>query len=62
MDIKISAERYLSLLTSEEILCRLNNGGVDNWEWYGESLYGEDCQDLDEWEQKTKQSIEKGEI
>lgn len=38
MIIKIDPERMLSLLNSEAMLVALERGGVDNWEWYGESL------------------------
>jgi hypothetical protein len=34
----IDSNRYKELLRSEEILNALYNGGVDNWEWYDESL------------------------
>lgn len=36
--INISVERYLKLLNDESILESLLAGGVDNWEWYGDSL------------------------
>lgn len=36
--IAISKERYEELLESESILLALEAGGVDNWEWYSESL------------------------
>jgi len=34
----ISKEEYDELIHRDEILTALENGGVDNWEWYGESL------------------------
>lgn len=34
--------RYNELLRAEKILNALYAGGVDNWEWYGESLSGVD--------------------
>lgn len=34
----ISEERYSELLDSEKKLNALEAGGVDNWEWYSESL------------------------
>lgn len=37
-NIKISADRMLLLLKSEIILNKLEAGGVDNWEWYAESI------------------------
>ena len=53
--ITITKEEYLSLLVSEEILNRFKLGGVDNWEWYGESLNNDDLIDLDTW--KTQEEI-----
>lgn len=35
---EISKEEYNTLLHRDEVLTALENGGVDNWEWYGESL------------------------
>ena len=37
-ETKISKARLKQLLEAEEELNALNAGGVDNWEWYGESL------------------------
>ena len=37
--IAISVEEYQELLASSMKLCALEGGGVDNWEWYGESLH-----------------------
>lgn len=37
-NITITKERYLDLLICEMELSRLENGGVDNWAWYGDSL------------------------
>jgi len=34
----ISEERLRSLLESEDALASLEDGGVDNWDWYDESL------------------------
>ena len=38
--IEISYEQYKELLDREEKLSALEVGGVDNWEWYDESLEG----------------------
>ena len=40
--INISVERYLKLLNDERTLKHLHAGGVDNWEWYSESLPDEE--------------------
>ena len=36
---KIPENRLRDFIESEEILTALQDGGVDNWSWYGESLY-----------------------
>jgi len=36
--ITITTARYDELLKSEAILNALQAGGVDNWEWYDQSL------------------------
>lgn len=36
--VVIPMERYLELLKAEAELDKLHAGGVDNWEWYEESL------------------------
>ena len=36
---QITVINYISILESRDtILCALEAGGVDNWEWYGESI------------------------
>ena len=42
----LSEEELLSLLKYEAKLIALENGGVDNWEWYGESIH--ESEDWDE--------------
>lgn len=37
-EITISKQEYRRLLIADEKLHRLEAGGVDNWDWYGESL------------------------
>lgn len=36
--VTISEAEYTRLLMDEKILAALEAGGVDNWEWYSESL------------------------
>ena len=36
--VEVSKERLAKLLRKEQELKLLENGGVDNWEWYEESL------------------------
>ena len=42
----IDEEELLDLLNCRNILTALEQGGVDNWEWYGDSL--ENLEELDE--------------
>lgn len=37
-EITISKKEYFDLRCAEERLSMLEAGGVDNWDWYGESL------------------------
>jgi len=53
--IEIEKSEYISLLVAQERLSRLEIGGVDNWDWYGESLNPEDEPDMDEF----KENLEK---
>jgi len=39
--IIILISEYKELLKESEKLRRLENGGVDGWDWYGASLYPE---------------------
>lgn len=39
--VTISYAEYRELLKNDEALRRLQAGGVDNWDWYGDSLYPE---------------------
>lgn len=36
--ITIRMEDWMELVDDSSMLRALENGGVDNWEWYGESL------------------------
>lgn len=36
--VTISKKEYDSLIKSQHILNALEQGGVDNWEWYGDSI------------------------
>ena len=40
--VEISKERLAKLLRKEQELRLLENGGVDDWEWYGGSLNPDD--------------------
>jgi hypothetical protein len=36
--VTISKKKYESLLEDSRVLDALHAGGVDNWEWYSESI------------------------
>lgn len=55
--IEITKQEYFNLRKSSEILNRLENGGVDNWDWYSDSIYDENLQDFDEFEEELKEEI-----
>lgn len=52
--VVISKKRYLQLQVNSEELARLERGGVDNWEWYGESLNLDNEPDMDEFKENEK--------
>jgi len=45
------AQRLTQLMLAEERLARLEAGGVNNWEWYHESLHPTDKPSLDDFEE-----------
>lgn len=46
--MEISKQRYIDLRCAEAKLACLEAGGVDDWEWYGESLEDYDEQSFRE--------------
>ena len=42
--MEISKERLINLLKAEAKLDFLEGAGVDNWEWFGEALHGDDLE------------------
>jgi hypothetical protein len=48
--VEITKKEYESLLRDRDILAALESGGVDNWEWYGESL----APLLEKWEESDE--------
>jgi hypothetical protein len=56
-NIQISKKEYFDLKVAQEILRRLEVGGVDNWEWYGESISSDSEEDLDVFKQKLKNEL-----
>lgn len=55
--ITIPLEKYIQLLLDEEQLYRLDIGGVDNWEWYGEAMYPEDRLDMEDFERELRKEL-----
>jgi len=56
--ITISKKEFLRLKVAEEKLDRLELGGVDNWDWYDESLNPAGQPSFDEFEDREKLRIE----
>ena len=51
-NIVIKTKDLLGYIKDSIILNKLENGGVDNWEWYSESLHTDipkDCEDKDDY-------------
>ncbi len=46
--IEIEAKEYKRLLKADYKLTLLENGGVDNWDWYVDALYPDDAEQGDE--------------
>ncbi len=46
--IEIPLDEYRTLLYAQAELMLLESGGVDNWDWYSESLYNKSGEDLDD--------------
>lgn len=55
--IVIEKKEYLELKLASEKLYLLECGGVNNWEWYGESLFPDDKESFTEIENRLKQEI-----
>lgn len=43
-------ERLIELLSTEEVMRRLDEGGIDNWEWFERSLGPEDEPSISDFE------------
>lgn len=55
--MEISKKEYFRLKKAEWILNLLEAGGVDNWEWYGESLNPDGELSFDDAEAKLRKGI-----
>lgn len=60
--IEITKMEYLNLRLQAEELRRLNNAGVDNWEWHGDAIYSDEYNEItmDEFEENLKKEIYNG--
>jgi hypothetical protein len=57
MVVDISEKDYIELIINTIKLERLESGGVDDWEWYSDSLYPGDDEEYDEIRNKIKDEI-----
>lgn len=53
----IDGKRLASLLRKEWKLAALENGGVDNWDWYGESLFPDEGETYEDIENKSDEEL-----
>lgn len=53
----ITKNEYFELRCAREKLSRLESGGVDNWDWYFESLYPNGYAEWEEFERKLEEEI-----
>jgi len=57
-DVTISKDEYVRLLLRETELDMLEGGGVDNWDWYSDSLYPEEGDTFDDYEKQIMNHVE----
>lgn len=57
MTATITNDEYYNLRVTAEKMSRLENGGVDNWQSYGDSLNPDDEIDWDEREEEIRKEI-----
>ena len=55
--ITIDKEEYISLLIAQEVLYRLEAGGVDNWGWYNDALNPDGEESLDEARDRIREEV-----
>lgn len=56
--VEITKLLYFNLLKDEEILNRLIIHGVDNWEYYGEAIHGENNEEsMVDWSKRIEQEV-----
>jgi len=57
MTVTISKKEYFELKLAEAMLTLLQFGGVDNWDWYGDSLHPDDTDSIDDIEKDLRSEI-----
>lgn len=57
--VTIPKDEYLALRVTDERLRRLENGGVDDWTYYGDSLNPDGEPSISEFEEAEKERISK---
>ncbi len=55
--MEVEMSRLAELLRKEWKLMALERGGVDNWDWYDDSLFPEDGKTLDDIEDTSDKEI-----
>ena len=58
--IEITPERLAELLKAENTLYLLKNGGVDDWDWYADSLTPEDGESSDDYDARVDAAVKAG--
>ncbi len=56
-NITISKEEYVRLRIADETINLLDIGGIDNWEWYGESLNPDGGESFDDMEERIHKEV-----
>lgn len=56
-EITISKNEYFKLRCADEKLSMLEGGGVDNWDWYGDSLNPEGEKSYSDLEEEIEAEI-----
>lgn len=57
MAVIIDSKEYLDLLNDSAELYLLGRGGVTNWDWYDESLWGNEEESLDKLKEENRETV-----
>lgn len=58
--VSVSMKRLAELLMAEEKLSRLEAGGVDAWDWYGDSLNPAGDESLSDYKARVREAVTLG--